>query len=101
MELPLGPDDSSVVLLSAPAECSYCNRLAVHRIKLGLVVKRIDVAWSTVHEQKNDVLRFRRQRRSLGRKRVDERRDAIGRHGLARKESVRLQQSRERNRPKT
>ena len=82
LELPLGPDDPPLVLLAAPAEGLDGDRLAVERIELGLVVERIDMAGPAVHEQKDDALGLGGELRRLGRQRVDERRHAVGRHGL-------------------
>ena len=69
------------------------DRLAVQRVELGLVVERVDVARPAVHEQEDDALGLGRQRRGLGRQRVDERRDAVGRDGLPGQEAVAAEQA--------
>lgn len=72
LELPLGPNDATFVLVPATAKSLDRDRLAIQRIKMGLVVKRIDLARPAIHEQEDDRLGLRRDHRLLGRERIDE-----------------------------
>ena len=95
-----GPDDAALVLLAAAAERLDGDRLAVQRVELWLVVERVDVAGPAVHEQEDHALGLGRECGLPGRHRVDERRDSVGRDGLASQESVAAQQAGERDRAK-
>ena len=99
LEAPLGADDPPLVLLAAAAEGLDRDRLAVQRVKVGLIVEGIDVARAAVHEQEDDALRLRWKRRKFRSEWVDERCHAVGRDGLTCEEAVGLQEARKRHRP--
>ena len=87
-KIPFRTDHTATCLFSATPKSFHVNRLTVQWIELGLVIKRVHVAWATIHKQKNHMLRFRWQRRLLGRKRIGPRRLAVCCHRLIGEETI-------------
>ena len=57
-EFPARFDDAATGAVPATSKGLDIDRLAIHADHVRLVVERIDMAWSAIHEQKNDALRF-------------------------------------------
>ena len=70
VEIPTGLDDSTLILMTTPPKGFHVNRLIVTAFHRGLIVERIDMAGTAIHEQENDVLRFRSEMGGLGRQRI-------------------------------
>ena len=49
-ELPSRLDYSTFIAVTTTTKCFDCDRLPIHANHVGLVVKRVDVAWTAVHE---------------------------------------------------
>ena len=98
LELPFRAHHAAAVFLAAAAKGFHLNRLAVERIHLGLVIKRIHLARAAVHEEKNHVLRLGRQRRVLRLERVFPRRLAVGGHRLVGEKAILRHHARQRQR---
>ena len=64
-EFPPRLDDAALILVPATAKRFHFDRLAVHADHRRLVVERVDMAWTAVHEQKDHALRLRREQRRL------------------------------------
>src|SRR5258708_5997801 len=57
-ELPFRTYDATFALMSAAAKRFNRYRLAIQWIKIGLIIKRIDVRRAPVHKEKDNGLRF-------------------------------------------
>src|SRR5215472_14869273 len=82
LKLPARLDDASLVLDATAARRFYFDRLIVHADHRRLIVKGVDVAGPTVHEQKDDTLGFGLEVRLLRGERIGKLRDTVGRHSL-------------------
>ena len=60
LELPTWFNDSAFVAMATAAKCFYRDRLVVHTDHVGLVVKRVDLTWTTIHKQKDNRFGFSR-----------------------------------------
>jgi len=58
LEIPARLDDPPLVFVSTAPEGFHGDDLVVTPLHRRLVIERIDVAWSTVHEQKDDAFCF-------------------------------------------
>ena len=87
-ELPRRLDDPALVLVSAAAKRLHVDYLIVHAFHGGLVVKRIDVAWTTVHVKENHALGLRRKMRRSSGQRIGPRSNTIGGKRLAGQEAI-------------
>ena len=91
-----GPTTRPWFFVPAAAEGLDRDRLAVQLVQLRLVVERIDLAGTAVHEQEDDALGLRRQRRLLRSERIAELRHALGGAGLLGEEVVQREQAGQR-----
>src|SRR5205823_6265883 len=96
LELPLGSDDGAFVLFAAASEGLHGNALAVQRVKLRLVIKRVHLARPAIHEQENDAFGPGRKLRRLCRQRIRKLLSRRGGISLAGKKLVERLQARER-----
>ena len=58
-EIPLGLDDSPLILATAASEGFHLHGLTVHAFHPGLVIKGVDVGRTAIHEEENHALGFR------------------------------------------
>src|SRR5579883_71437 len=77
-EFPLGTNYTTLIFVAAASKRLNRDRLAVQIVQLRLVIERIDVAWSAVHEQKDHALGLGVQRRFFGSQRIAEFRHTFG-----------------------
>ena len=61
VKLPARLNNSALILAAAAAKCFDFDCFSIHPDHRRLVVKRVDVAWSAIHEQEDDALCFGRE----------------------------------------
>ena len=100
-KFPTRLDDAALILVSAAAERLHLDGLVVHALHGGLIVKRIDVARTAIHVQKNHTFGLRRKMRSASGKRIGPGGEAIGGDRLMGQEPIISQECRQRRACKT
>ena len=79
-ELPSRLDDAALVFFAPPTKGLHIHGLAIHANHVGLVIKGVDVAGPTIHEQEDDTLGLARVMGLLGGERIEW--TAVPRSGL-------------------
>lgn len=101
LELPARFDDSSLVAMAAATEGFDFDCFAIHSVHGGLIVEGVDLTWTAIHVQEDDVLRFGFEVRLLWSQWISERRLAISSDGLAGQKTIVIQQCCHRDTSKT
>ena len=56
LELPLRPNDASLIFFATAALCFDLDRLPVETVEFRLVIERVNMTGATIHEQKDHAL---------------------------------------------
>jgi hypothetical protein len=77
LELPFGTNNPSLIPMPAATKGFDGNGFAIETIEFRLVIKRVDVRWTAVHEKKDNSFRFRSEVRPFGHERIGKIGEAI------------------------